>query len=651
MEFFDTIPKPVSTSQETKKPEAKPETKKPAVSEPAAVTNEKKTEVKKPEKPSSKPKKTEKVKIKMPAQKHFKSPSEPPPPPPPQAKKTSAKDKIDNLKTEELEDVENVEGTEILDDTESTQIVSKAKPPPKPPKIQNIPPPSVPASIPDSKPPSSKQTLSEGDQINVDEIKPSKGSVVQVLTAWGNRIIDSTNFEKSSVTIGSDPSSDIVLPFARGVNHKLLKISSGGAQVIVPNGARGSVVTKTQKLSLEQAAQMGKAGSVSNGTRVSLNQEELVKVDLTERVSLLVRFVPPTIRPMMLPFTGLSAKELTNVIATVGLSIVMAFFFVISEQSELVAKEKDQEEKKQRKALFVYNPPPKPKTKIKPPPPPPPTTMKVVKLKETKKKKQVKAPKKTKVVKRAARSGKANDAPKTKSKSTKKVLTAKNPGKKKGISRGTSPRKAPIDTQKLGLLGVFGKSGTQKSLKNAVDGSGVSSAVRGATGIGSKKAAGSGTVIGEGLNQVGASGKGESTFGIAGVKTRGRGSGNTGYGSGGNIGGKGGTHIEAGGAEEAFEGSMDREAIKRVVQRHLKQLRACYNRVLDKNPSAQGKVVLNWTILAKGRVGKARSVNSEISNKKMLNCMTRRLKAWKFPAPPDGQVGDITYPFIFTQSK
>ena len=150
---------------------------------------------------------------------------------------------------------------------------------------------------------------------------------------------------------------------------------------------------------------------------------------------------------------------------------------------------------------------------------------------------------------------------------------------------------------------------------------------------------------------MGKSGKGESTFGIAGVKTKGRGSGDSGYGSGGNIGGRGGINIEAGGDEESFEGSMDREAIKRVVNRHLNQLRTCYNRVLDKDPSAEGKVVLNWTILAGGNVGSAKSVSSEINNRAMLRCMTSRLRSWKFPSPPDGQIGDITYPFVFTSAK
>ena len=184
-----------------------------------------------------------------------------------------------------------------------------------------------------------------------------------------------------------------------------------------------------------------------------------------------------------------------------------------------------------------------------------------------------------------------------------------------------------------------------------MDGSGVSAAAKGATGVGSKKAAGSGTVAGSGLNKVGKSGKGESTFGISGVKTKGRGSGDSGYGSGGNIGGRGGTNIEAGGDEESFEGSMDREAIKRVVQRHLRQLKTCYDRVLDKDPTAEGKVVLNWTILAGGSVGTARSVSSEINSKTMLNCMNSRLRSWKFPSPPDGQIGDITYPFVFTSAK
>ena len=675
LEFFDKIPR--VNKAPTKKPakiSAPAKTASNVAETDAVETDNVESEQKKakPKKPKSLPKvpktpkappklKTTAVKLKKPVASPGKVKPSIKPPPPPSAlnaeqttkdsTKPSLKDRIKE-KTKKLRTkpaaaikkiippkVEEFHTAEITPDEQVTEISKNSKVAETPAK-PSVPPAKV-----------SKSFDNEGDKININNIKPGKGSVVEVLVAWGNRIIDSNHFTKKSVTIGSRQGNDILLPYVVGADHELLSISPTQTKVFVPNGMNASVITATKKLSLEQIEKSGGTLTSAGGLYVILKQTEMVKVELSDNISLLVRYVPPTIRPLMLPLTGLSVQELTNVILTIGLSILMSLFFVMSDQKNVAAKEKDLEDKKERKALFVYKPPPRPQTRIKPPPPPPPTTVKVVKVKEQTRKRKIKAPVKRKVVKRAAKKGKASDAPRTKSKSNKKVLTAKNPGTGKGISRGTSPKKAPIDTQKVGLLGLFAKGGTQKSLRNATDGSGVSAAAKGATGIGSKKAAGSGTVVGSGLNQVGKSGKGESTFGIAGVKTRGRGSGNSGYGSGGNLGGRGGTNIEAGGAEEAFEGSIDREAIKRVVQRHLNQLRTCYKRALDKRPTAQGKVVINWTILSGGKVGRARTVSNEMNDSAMSRCMVSRLRSWRFPSPPDGQVGDITYPFVFTPAS
>ena len=428
LEFFDSIPKPKAPPDV----KAKPDLPKP------------------PPSPSG-----TKTKSDLP---------KPPPPPPPGMKtsaKPSLKDRIEEVKEKKL----TPPSIDKASKPKKTDGIKKVKAP-KPPSFQApLPKAATSPTINKRKEPSFKDIE---DKINLSDIKPGKGPVVEILVAWGNRVIDSKHFTKNVVTVGSNSSNDILLPYVRGADHRIVSRRSGTISVFVPKGCNASVITKTSTLTLKQVESAGGAKPVKNGLEITLKQEEMVQVHLSENISILARRVPRTIKPLMLPLTGLSVQELTNVVLTIGLSILMAIFFVISDQSESVAEEKELEDKKERKALFVYKPPPQPETRIKPPPPPPPTTVKIVKVKKLKKvvkKRKIKAPKKTRVAKRAARKGRASDAPKTNSKSNEKILTAKNPGTGKGISRGTSPKKAPIDTQTVGLLGLFAKGGTQKSLK------------------------------------------------------------------------------------------------------------------------------------------------------------------------------------------
>ena len=107
----------------------------------------------------------------------------------------------------------------------------------------------------------------------------------------------------------------------------------------------------------------------------------------------------------------------------------------------------------------------------------------------------------------------------------------------------------------------------------------------------------------------------------------------------------------SGGAGESFEGVVDKEAIRRVIKRNVKQLRTCYERLVQRDPNNCGRVDLSWTITANGHVGTVRIVKSQIKDKRTLDCMKLRLSAWRFPDPPEGVVGDITYPFVFILSE
>ena len=204
------------------------------------------------------------------------------------------------------------------------------------------------------------------------------------------------------------------------------------------------------------------------------------------------------------------------------------------------------------------------------------------------------------------------------------------------------------DPNKMGLLATFGKGGVQKDLSKAYSGSGelagMADAATGAAGSSENRA---GDNLGGKLKDTGAGGKGTATYGIAGVGTQGRGTGTTGYGTGG-IGQKGQVQINVTGQEGEFGGGMDKEAIRRVIREHIREIRSCYEKELQRSPDLYGKIVLEWDIEEEGRVSRVATKSNALGNDSVANCIMSRLKMWKFPDPPKDQVGRVIFPFVFS---
>ncbi|MFY0525384.1 AgmX/PglI C-terminal domain-containing protein [Archangium gephyra] len=108
----------------------------------------------------------------------------------------------------------------------------------------------------------------------------------------------------------------------------------------------------------------------------------------------------------------------------------------------------------------------------------------------------------------------------------------------------------------------------------------------------------------------------------------------------------GGTVTRATARTIAAQGSIDREAVAKVVNSHLQEVYACYERALLKDPGLAGKVVLEWTIGTNGRVVATKTKSSTLRSPSVEACIIGGLKAWTFP-PARGGAVIITYPFIF----
>jgi hypothetical protein len=152
-----------------------------------------------------------------------------------------------------------------------------------------------------------------------------------------------------------------------------------------------------------------------------------------------------------------------------------------------------------------------------------------------------------------------------------------------------------------------------------------------------------------GIGSFGLGGGGGGGSGIKGLEMlRGKGGGGIGALGSGNI-GKGsvaGTVTHAVSRNVGAQGTIDKEAVAKVINSHLHEVSSCYERALLKTPGLAGKIVLEWQITTAGAVGFAKTKSSTMQSPAVESCILTALKAWRFP-PAKGAGVLITYPFMF----
>ena len=93
-------------------------------------------------------------------------------------------------------------------------------------------------------------------------------------------------------------------------------------------------------------------------------------------------------------------------------------------------------------------------------------------------------------------------------------------------------------------------------------------------------------------------------------------------------------------------GFLSREQIERVVRRHSRGIRYCYERELQNDPELGGRVSVNWTIDLDGRVASASIQENSMGNRNVESCIMREVRRMRFDQPDGGMVV-VTYPFTF----
>jgi hypothetical protein len=193
------------------------------------------------------------------------------------------------------------------------------------------------------------------------------------------------------------------------------------------------------------------------------------------------------------------------------------------------------------------------------------------------------------------------------------------------------------------IASIFGRDSALGSDSDNVLGGLIGNAIGEAYGVGGLGLVGTGS---------GGGGTGEGTIGLGNLGTIGKGGGGgngSGYGRG--AGGLGGRRAHApdvipGTAN--VRGSLDKEIIRRIIRRHINEVKFCYEQELTKKPQLGGRIMVQFTIAASGQVIASVLQNSTMSNAKVENCTVQAVRRWEFPKPLGGGIVIVSYPFVLT---
>jgi hypothetical protein len=214
-------------------------------------------------------------------------------------------------------------------------------------------------------------------------------------------------------------------------------------------------------------------------------------------------------------------------------------------------------------------------------------------------------------------------------------------------------RLAEEQAQKAGVLGSLkANDGTQVASifgRETALGSDAENVLSGMVGaeIGQAYGNDGGGVVGSGK---GGGGTGEATIGLSRLGSIGKGGGGgdrLGYGRGiGAIGGRRASAPDVVTGTAQVRGSLDKEIIRRVIRRHLSEVKFCYEKELQHQQNLYGRVTTQFTISAGGQVIASLLQSSTLQNPAVEQCIAQAVRRWEFPKPEGGGIVIVSYPFV-----
>lgn len=503
-------------------------------------------------------------------------------------------------------------------------------------------------------------------------LKPSKGPTLEVVVAWRERVLTTYHYRGGKKVVRLNGNGEDAISLPQGLvpkNFPLLELGQG-VKINTLSDMNVELVSANGTQNIDDLARAGKAQRGGQGYSIRLDQGEMLCVSLPGgNITLYLRYVPQSPVVPMLPVM-LSGSEMMGVVIAVVMVSLLALYISATTPKDW---EENKQEDVQRIAQVVFNKPPVVATPVPTPTPPPPPAVKPtpppvvatptpppvkVKVADKTQEAQQKGPKPNNQPKAqvAARANEVAPKPNAKDRTKKFTSTRQGGAIRTGETAGANAASSNKDLSKVGLFSAFGGGGSRANIDKAYTGAGevlgMADKATGTSGFNENRA---GDDLGSKFKDAGAGGKGTATQGIAGIGTKGRASGQSAYGAADGYGSKTTVNVEGGGFEESFDGTIDKEAIRRVILAKLHEVKSCYNRALNKKETGaklEGKVILAWDIVAGGQARNVRVTSSTLGNSEVEGCIRNRLASWVFPEPPPGMTAEVAaYPFVLNEAN
>lgn len=421
-----------------------------------------------------------------------------------------------------------------------------------------------------------------------EELRPStEQRALSISLVWGDAILETRQFRDGQVTIGGDDASDFKVYLEDEGRFVLARVKGSSAELQAPRG--GEIVVRRA------------SGEETKGTSATIDLGDVARVKIGT-VELVARFVRPSKAEKSGFFKGMDLyfTKLLSIAVMVHVALLAALLITPLEGLQL---QDDLFRNRSRfaKALMENQEEPKPKLDLS-------------KAKEEK----VEEPE-------------FGVKPETKP--------------EKSDKRSVDASKRESDIQKVrstGLLAglggdssshIFGAGGLGAGINNALGGLQAGAGMGDAHGVGGLGTRGMGV------------GSGGGGLGLGSLGTKG-GGGGRGHGITIGSGTKRTTKIIPG--RTTVVGGLERSVIADVIRRYQSQIRFCYEKELQKDPSLEGKVAVQFTIDGTGHVSNVVIQEDTVgANGAVGRCINQRIRRWRFPEPKGGGEVIVTYPWIF----
>ncbi|MFB6262609.1 MAG: AgmX/PglI C-terminal domain-containing protein [Bradymonadaceae bacterium] len=449
------------------------------------------------------------------------------------------------------------------------------------------------------------------------------GDTLEVAHLWGDHVLDVTSFERGdSVTIGSERQADFIVGQGMvGECVPLVDCTDGTYWLVITPQMEGLVRLGDEEYTLEEAREQGLArphSGVDGADAIELDRSGRARVEFDGQ-TFLVRFTD-------LP-RGVGWLDVdTSTVPYLALSLIahlLFLFLAMSLPGSAGDLQRDRFSAEDRFAEMMLKP-------------------------------EKKKPKKPgwmgKEEKAAKHKGEETKAGKEESKNKDKKMAMKGP------SENENPKLKKKRNKKIamnaGLNKMFAKDQVASNWgsSNKTVGSDAIHALGNLDGESKGSSKGFGGLGLQGAGRGGGGGMSERGVGIGNVGTAGRGGGGSkNYGEGkGNLGKKETKTPEVVPGKLAAEGALSKEIIRKVVRQHRREIKYCYEKELQKNPSLKGQVDVQFTISPTGDVIAAVVKKSTLNNATVEQCLQGKIRRWVFPNPEGGGVVKVNYPFNFS---